>query len=454
MVFLEKIMRYMNALLVLIYKYLKNERKEASKMKKNQCLRGIFSAALAISLFGTSLPVYAEEGGKEITYFYNTSTEAATEVVQEAIKRYEEKTGNTVKITMMEGESYKTKIKTCVASNSLPDVFNYWTGEQFSTLVSSGNVKDITEMVTKDTEYKEQFIDGAFDEVTVGEKIYGIPSSVTGQVLYYNKQLFKDAGIEKVPSTFSELEDACAKLKDAGITPIMVGSKDRWPLLGWFSYLAVRNGGTELYREVTDGESEASFANPEFIKAGEQLNKLSQEYFVNGSLAIDSAMAPAQFAAGNAAMFIGGTWDISTLSSNEEMADNISFAPFPSADDGKPEDSGTIYGGIANCIAINESSENADDAYELIKEIISVETETEMVKKTGSLSCMKVEVEKEDMPLLGYEITEFFNNEVTGFFPYTDQALQPEQAENLLNAMTEIIASEDVNVEEQLSTIK
>lgn len=34
MVFLEKIMRYMNALLVLIYKYLKNERKEASKMKK------------------------------------------------------------------------------------------------------------------------------------------------------------------------------------------------------------------------------------------------------------------------------------------------------------------------------------------------------------------------------------------------------------------------------------
>lgn len=62
MVFLEKIMRYMNALLVLIYKYLKNKRKETSKMKKNQCLRGIFSAALAISLFGTSLPVYAEEG--------------------------------------------------------------------------------------------------------------------------------------------------------------------------------------------------------------------------------------------------------------------------------------------------------------------------------------------------------------------------------------------------------
>lgn len=272
--------------------------------------------------------------------------------------------------------------------------------------------------------------------------------------MYYNKQLFADAGIEAVPSTISELEEACQKLKDAGITPIMVGSKDRWPLLGWFSYLAVRNGGVDLYTDATNGASETSFANPAFIEAGEELNKLSQEYFVNGSLAIDSGMAPAQFAVGNAAMFIGGTWDIPTLSADEELASNIGFAPFPASDDGSAEDAGTIYGGVANCIAVNESSENAEDAYELVKEILSVQTETEMVKKTGSLSCMKVEVEKDDMLPLGYEITEFFNNEVKGFFPYTDQALQPEQAENLLNAMTEIIASADVDVEAQLAAIK
>lgn len=423
-------------------------------MRKKAMYAGILSAVLTISSIGATLPVYAEDCGKEITYFYNTSTEAATEVVQEAIKRYEERTGNTVKITMMEGESYKTKIKTCVASNSLPDVFNYWTGEQFSTLVSSGNVKDLTELVTNDTEYTAQFIDGAFDAVTVDEKIYGVPSGISGQVLYYNKQLFADAGIEAVPSTISELEEACQKLKDAGITPIMVGSKDRWPLLGWFSYLAVRNGGVDLYTDATNGASETSFANPAFIEAGEELNKLSQEYFVNGSLAIDSGMAPAQFAVGNAAMFIGGTWDIPTLSADEELASNIGFAPFPASDDGSAEDAGTIYGGVANCIAVNESSENAEDAYELVKEILSVQTETEMVKKTGSLSCMKVEVEKDDMLPLGYEITEFFNNEVKGFFPYTDQALQPEQAENLLNAMTEIIASADVDVEAQLAAIK
>lgn len=421
-------------------------------MRKKAICAGIVSAALLVS----AVPVVcqAKEGGKEITYFYNTSNEVATEVVQEAIKRYEEKTGNTVKMTMMEGESYKTKIKTCVASNTLPDVFNYWTGEQFETLVGSGNVMDLTDLVGEDTEYQDQFIDGAFDSVTIDNKIYAIPSAVTGQVLYYNTELFKEAGIESAPATISELEEDCQKLSDKGITPIMVGSKDRWPLLGWFSYLAVRYGGTDLYVDATDGESETSFANDKFIEAGKKLNELSQKYFVNGSLAIDSAAAPAQFAAGSAAMFIGGTWDIATLTSNEDMAKNISFAPFPAADDGDAEDVNTVYGGIANCMAVNASSENAEDAYELIKEIMSVESETEMVQKSGSLSCMKVDVAEEDMSPLAYEITQFFNNDVKGFFPYTDQALNPEQAEKLLNAMTEIIASEDADVKGQLAAIK
>lgn len=419
---------------------------------KRKMFVGIIGATIVMTMFGAA--VQADEGGKEITYFYNTSSETATEIVQEAIARYEERTGNKVNMTMMEGESYKTKIKTCAASNTLPDVFNYWTGEQFATLVSSGNVLDLSEILNNDAEYTTQFVEGSFEATTIEDKIYAVPSGISGQVLYYNKQLFGKAGIDGAPTTVGELEEACEKLKEAGITPIMVGSKDRWPLLGWFSYLAVRNGGINLYTEVTDGNSDASFANPDFIEAGETMNRLSQEYFVNGSLAIDSSMAPAQFAVGNAAMFIGGTWDIPTLTADETMAENIGFAPFPMADDGQPEDVGSIYGGIAGCMAINASSENAEAAYELVKEIASVETEREMILKTGSLSCMKVDVNEDEMIPLAYEITEFFNTQANGFFPYTDQALAPEQAENLLNAMTEIIASADVDVEEQLAAIK
>lgn len=388
--------------------------------------------------------------GKEITYFYNASNEVERKITEEAIKRYEKKSGNTVKTTTMEGESYKTKIKTSVASNTLPDVFNYWTGEQFQTIVESGNVMDLSDLVNADTEYKQQFIDGAFDEVTVRDKVYGIPTSVTGQIMFFNKTLFEKAGISEVPSTIEELEEACDKLNDAGITPIICGSKDRWPLLGWFSYLAVRYGGVELYTDVTNGKSDTSFANPEFVRAGKKLNEISQKYFINGSMAIDSTAAPAQFTAGQAAIFIGGTWDIGTFASEDHALENIEFAPFPAAE----TDEDAVYGGIANCMAVGASSDKKEEAYDLIKEIMSVETETKKVEETGSLSCMKVDVDKDKMIPLAYDLTEYFNKRASGFFPYTDQALNPEQAERLLNAMTEIIASPDADVEEQLQAIK
>lgn len=423
-------------------------------MKKRAILAGVLSAAMVLST-GTVVCQAEEKGGKEITYFYSSSgDDVSTELVKKAVERYEEKTGNTVKLTTMDGESYKTKIKTCVASNTLPDVFSYWTGEMFDVLTESGNILDLTEMINADTEYKDQFIGGSFEEVTVDGKIYAVPTSITGQVLYYNKALFEEAGISEAPKTLSELEADCEALKNAGITPIVVGSKDRWPLLGWFAYLAVRNGGMELYSEVTDSTSDVSFANDAFIEAGKKMNELSQKYFINGSLAIDSSMAPAQFAAGNAAMFVGGTWDIPTLTSNEETAKNFGFVPFPVVEGGAEETPDTVYGGIANCIAISASSEHPEDAYELVKELMSVDIETEKVERTGSLSCMKVEPNEDNMQPLAAEIVNFFNNDVKGFFPYTNSAIDPEAAERLLDAMTEIIASEDVDVEAQLAAIK
>lgn len=394
------------------------------------------------------------EGGKEIDFFMNMGDEITTQLIEEQIAKYEQESGNKVNLSVMEEEAYKTKIKTCMAANSLPDVFGYWIGEQFHTLVESGNVKDLTEELNQDTAYRDSFIGGVFDAVTIDDKIYGMPSGVSGQVLFYNKRIFSDCGIEAAPATLEELEAACEKIKEAGFVPIVAGAKDRWPLLGWYSYLAVREGGMELYKEVTDGNSDKKFTEPAFVKAGTIMKDLSEAYFINGSLAIAADSAAAQFAAGQAAMFVGGTWNIADFKANEETLNDIGFCSFPVIEGGYETQANTVYGGITNCYAISSSSDVAPEAYALIQQILSVEAETERAEKTGGLSCMKIEPNKENMVPIAFEISEFFNHSVAGFFPYTDQALNPEQAENLLNAMTTIIAGGDVNVEEELAKIK
>ena len=48
--------------------------------------------------------------------------------------------------------------------------------------------------------------------------------------LIYNKDCFEKAGIDKLPTNMDELEEACKKLKDAGITPFALASKETWVL--------------------------------------------------------------------------------------------------------------------------------------------------------------------------------------------------------------------------------
>ena len=57
---------------------------------------------------------------------------------------------------------------------------------------------------------------------------------------WYNKALFTKAGITAPPTTWDELLADVGKLKDAGITPIALGGKDKWPGMFWWAYLAIR----------------------------------------------------------------------------------------------------------------------------------------------------------------------------------------------------------------------
>ncbi len=63
--------------------------------------------------------------------------------------------------------------------------------------------------------------------------------------IWYNKALFEQAGIEEIPTTWTEFLSVVQQLKDAGITPIALGERDKWTGHFWWSYLALRNAGRD-----------------------------------------------------------------------------------------------------------------------------------------------------------------------------------------------------------------
>ncbi len=105
--------------------------------------------------------------------------------------------------------------------------------------------------------------------------IYGVARDVAEVVLWYNKALFKQAGVDPASlETWDGFLAAVQKLKDAGITPLALGAKDKWPAHFWWSKLVVRLAGQDGFNAAAAGEGDG-FAGEDFVKAGDYFLQLA-----------------------------------------------------------------------------------------------------------------------------------------------------------------------------------
>lgn len=390
---------------------------------------------------------------------FETSTEISlwSTVIQEHIPIFEdaiaqftaENPGVNVTFVNMDGEAYKARIRVMAASNQLPDVFNYWVGEQFNSLVRSGNVRDLTDMMNPD--FRDSFLPGSLEALTIDDRIYGIPSAITYKMIFYNRRIFYENDLT-APVTYNELLQAIDILAENGVTPIVIGGMDRWPFLGWFAYLAQRIGGTQLYMDAVAGN--ASFAEPPFVQAGEYFRDLAERGFMRGAMAIDATTADAIFASGGGAMMLMGAWAIPVYTACPYAAGDFGFFPFPVIESGIGG-SGYLYGGIANAFAMSNAVENPNEAQAFLMFLMGENIQAHLMETSGGAPTVEVSPNRDNMIPLAYEFSRFlFNESVTGFFPYTDQAVRADKAERLLNAMVAIFLDSDADIKAELERIR
>jgi len=121
-----------------------------------------------------------------------------------------------------DGDNY---VKTQLATGSMPDVFNYNSGALLGQIDPGKNLVDLS-----NEPWVAKLADSFKAGVTVNGKVYGVPfgQSQAGGILY-NKKVFSDLGL-KVPTTWDEFMANNAKIKAAGIAPVIqtYGGSDTW----------------------------------------------------------------------------------------------------------------------------------------------------------------------------------------------------------------------------------
>ena len=263
-------------------------------------------------------------------------------------------------------------------------------------------------------------------------KIYA--SSMEGQVIgyFYNKDLFKQAGITEPAKTWDEFFQQCDKLKAAGITPLSMDTADSaWVTQLWMGAMVGTESDAGL--EFMNTMNPTDYNTPEMIAAAEKIQKMYQNYTTQDAIGGKYENAANNFLSGQTAMLANGPWmigDFSDTSMTEEgFADKVGVALFP----GNFVYDAPIQGYI---VTKQDDPKVEEAAIEMVKFFTSAEAQQTAMEMQGMVPASNTveltDTAKDKYPLLA----EFLDLATTEGEKRSD-TLQATMYSNLLDVMSQ-----------------
>ena len=209
---------------------------------------------------------------------------------------------------------YDAFIKQSFRTQKSPGLFTWHTGDSLKQLVDENLVAETTDLWSKAID-EGWATEDLRDEYTFDGKQYCVPMNIAYWVMYYNKNIFQEQGID-VPTTWKELDAAAAKLKDAGVTPYYQTS-----ILFTFQWFQQLVAGTdpELYKGLSTGE--VKYTDPEIVDIMNiWLDEQKKGWFSDAGSTTDPAVGLKQgdFAMINFGSFFNGSLDGAGMVSGED----------------------------------------------------------------------------------------------------------------------------------------
>ena len=332
------------------------------------------AAMLASSLsMGVSVQAGEEVSGTLTIWEHSYSFEESLKAVIEGFKA--QYPNVEVDYEIKEGDEYYTLLQTALQSGDGPDLF--WTNgtatAQMANYVENNALEDLTNIVDYSL-----FDDSAMSMTEIDGKNWSVPwLTMDTRTCYYNKDLFEENGWT-VPTKFSEFEELLGKIKEAGIIPISL-SDTMWNLLFFFEPL-LSAYDVEYTKGLSDYTSKAD-GQPARDCLKLMLDWADKGYYGDNWLGVADWNAQLlAFTTGNAAMYINGSWDASTISENNP---DLNFGAFAI-----PAEDGTtgLVGTPANGFSVNAASENLDAANAFVNYCAGLEAQTTWVQTQGAVS--------------------------------------------------------------------
>ena len=289
-------------------------------------MRGLRTAAVAVTAAaallaagcGSSSKSGTTSGPVTITIWHNYGTEQNATALNNLAKAFHKLHPNiTVKVVSQDASNYFAQLQAAAISKNGPDLAVMWTGLftlQYKSFLTNLKGEIPAADLARVDPNALKWTSNSFDPANGP---YVIPLENQFYIGFYNKADFARAGVASVPTDWSQLYAACAKLKKAGFTPIVYGNGGQ-PLgatfYPWYdmSYMMIGAYSVTQWLGLYSGSIPWTSATIKSQLA--DWTKLHSSGCTNSDV-VTNTNNLGQFESGKAAMMVDGTWDTAKFTS-------------------------------------------------------------------------------------------------------------------------------------------
>lgn len=281
---------------------------------------------------------------------------ASADKIKEDTAAYKEATGVEITVTPIASDSYSTKIQATIAGGNNPDLAFVDAGVQSTQLAAKGKLLGLNQFGVE--ELKSKFYDSVWDTMTYKDDVYGLRITSNNLGLFYNKDMFKEAGLAEPTAdwTWEDLRSAAKTLTnpDKNIYGLDLPVYDKKGGYAWTWLPFLWQAGGE---QLNEDRTQAMFNSPEGVKALKFWKDMAQ---VDKSVPLQAAPTGVnRFTSGLVAMTVDGPWNLNPFLSDPNFKDKFGVAPLP-----KDAKSATVVGGEG--VVVFSNTKYPQEAYDYL----------------------------------------------------------------------------------------
>jgi ABC-type glycerol-3-phosphate transport system substrate-binding protein len=325
----------------------------------------IAGAALAavVALAGAAFAATgAKQGVVTLTLWHNYGTGGNAVATQNVVAAFEKQNPNIkINVVSQPGSNYFQLLQAAWIARTAPDLSVQWTG-----LFDTKYEKQLLNLKPYFTAAELSKINGATWSSSNFDPAQGLlvmPLENQFYMGFYNKSLFKKAGVASVPTDWTQLYAACSKLQKIGVTPIVYGADPQaigpspYPFYD-LSYIMAGLYSPSQWKGLYTGQ--IPWTSPNIVAQVSNWASLPKKGCTNSDVLTKTNILGA-FMKGQAAMIIDGNWDTATL----QKALGGKVAPFLPPFTSKPQHGVVQYSGDG--FAVSKSSSHPKEAVAFLK---------------------------------------------------------------------------------------